>query len=177
MPNNLVDAARPIDDVVDLVGDASLVLLGEASHGTQEFYETRAEITRRLIGERNFRAMAVEADWPSAARVNDYVRSVGDDDSAEQALSDFVRFPRWMWRNEVVADLVHWMRAPDGGAGRAGFYGLDLYSLRESMHAVIDFLQKVDPDAAERARRRYACFDAFDEQAYGLATAAGYKEP
>jgi erythromycin esterase-like protein len=177
MANNVTDHVRPLDDVVDLVGDASLVLLGEASHGTQEFYETRAELTRRLIKERGFRGMAVEADWPAAARVNQYVRSVSNDQSAEEALGDFIRFPRWMWRNEVIAELVEWLRSPDGGAGRAGFYGLDLYSLRESMHAVIDFLQKVDPDAAERARRRYACFDAFDEQAYGLATATGYKEP
>jgi erythromycin esterase-like protein len=177
MANALQDAARPIDDVLDLVGDAPLVLLGEASHGTHEFYDVRAQLTRRLIAERGFRAMAVEADWPAAARVNDYVRGLGDDPDAEAALDGFVRFPRWMWRNEVIVELVEWMRAAGGGAGRAGFFGLDLYSLRESMHAVIDYLQRVDPDAAERARRRYACFDAFDEQAYGLATATGYKDP
>src|SRR5918997_3509500 len=118
-----MDGVRPVDDLLELVGDARLVLLGEASHGTHEFYEIRAALTRRLIAERGFRGVAVEADWPAAARVNRYVQGAGDDGDAPAALGDFRRFPRWMWRNGVIADLVEWMR----GRG-AGFYGLDLYS-------------------------------------------------
>ena len=165
--------ARPLDDLLALVGDARFVLLGEASHGTHEFYALRAELTRRLVAERGFRGVAVEADWPSAARVHRYVQHVGDDRDAEQALGDFVRFPRWMWRNRVVVELVEWLREHGRGAG---FYGLDLYSLRESMRAVVEYLEQIDPEAARRARNRYACFDHFDEQAYGLAAAAGEKE-
>jgi erythromycin esterase-like protein len=166
-------AARPVEDLLDLVGDARLVLLGDASHGTHEFYALRAEVTRRLIAERGFGAVAVEADWPVAARVNRYINRVGEDADAEAALGDFTRFPRWMWRNHVIVSLVEWLREHGGGAG---FYGLDLYSLRESMNAVIDYLDESDPEAAQRARRRYACFDHHDAQAYGYATASGDKE-
>jgi erythromycin esterase-like protein len=167
-----MDGVRPLDDLLELIGDARLVLLGEASHGTQEFYEIRAALTRRLIAERGFRGVAVEADWPAAARVNRYVQDAGEDGDARAALGDFRRFPRWMWRNGVIAGLVEWMR------GRAaGFYGLDLYSLRESMAAVVAYLETVDPAAAERARARYGCFDHLDDQAYGRAAALGEKEP
>jgi erythromycin esterase-like protein len=150
------------------------VLLGEASHGTHEFYAVRDELTRRLVAERGFRAVAVEADWPAAARVNRYVQGAGEDRDAEEALGDFRRFPRWMWRNGVVVGLVEWLREHGEGAG---FYGLDLYSLRESMSAVVEYLDEVDPEAAVRARARYGCFDHFDEQAYGHATASGQKDP
>jgi len=116
----------------------------------------------------------VEADWPAAARVNRYVQRAGEDRRAEEALDDFQRFPRWMWRNPVIVELVEWLREHGGGAG---FYGLDLYSLRESMTAVIEYLDAVDPDAAGRARSRYGCFDHFDEQAYGHAAASGKTDP
>jgi len=172
--DRLREAARPVEELADMVGDAKLVLLGEASHGTREFYELRAQVTRRLVAERGFRGVAVEADWPSAARVNAYVRRASDDPDAEAALGDFVRFPRWMWRNPVIVELIEWLR--DCGDD-VGFYGLDLYALRESMSAVVEYLQDVDPEAAERARDRYSCFDHFDEQAYGHAAASGYKEP
>jgi erythromycin esterase-like protein len=165
---------RLLDDLTDLVGDARIVLLGEASHGTHEFYAIRSELTRRLIAERGFRAVAVEGDWPAAARVNAYVRHAGEDPDAIAALGDFKRFPRWMWRNHVVVELIEWLREK---GGTAGFYGLDLYSLRESMSAVVDYLQRVDPAAAERARARYACFDSFEERTYGRATALDLKEP
>jgi erythromycin esterase-like protein len=163
---------RPIEELFDLVADARVVLLGEATHGTHEFYALRAELTRRLVAERGFRGIAVEADWPSAARVNHYVQRVGDDADAETALGDFRRFPRWMWRNGVIVELVEWLRDHGG----AGFYGLDLYSLRDSMAAVVEYLETIDPQAAERARGRYGCFDHFDEQAYGYATATGEKD-
>lgn len=166
---------RDCDDLLAAIDERSrFVLLGEATHGTQEFYELRSVVTRRLISERGFRAVAVEADWPAAARVNAYVRGSGSDEDATAALGEFDGFPRWMWRNEVIADLVEWMREHGRGAG---FYGLDLYSLRKSMSAVVDYLDRVDPEAAQRARSRYACFDHYDEQGYGRATAYGEKEP
>jgi predicted phosphoribosyltransferase/erythromycin esterase-like protein len=127
------------DTLLDLVGDAQFVLIGEASHGTHDFYAARARITRRLIEEKGFAAVAVEADWPDAYRVNRYVRAHSDDMTAEEALRGFERFPTWMWRNAVVLDFVGWLREHNddlGGdeAARAGFYGLDLYSLCRSMH-------------------------------------------
>ncbi|MCA1689759.1 MAG: erythromycin esterase family protein, partial [Actinobacteria bacterium] len=139
-----------------------------------EFYDARAELTRRLITDHGFRGVAVEADWPASARVDRYVRGRGEDLTAEQALAGFVRFPAWIWRNPAIARLVDWLR--DHGQG-ARFYGLDLYSLRESMSAVVAYLDGVDPAAAARARRRYGCFDGFDERAYGQAAARGEKDP
>jgi erythromycin esterase-like protein len=167
------------DPLLARVGDARVVLLGEASHGTHDFYRVRAEITKRLIRERGFRAVAVEADWPDAYRVNRYVRGRPGDGDATGALAGFRRFPQWMWRNADVLDFVGWLRAHNEGiaeeSGRVGFYGLDLYSLHTSMAAVLDYLRVVDPDAAARAARRYACFDHFgtDPQAYGYATTLG----
>jgi len=156
------------DALLGAVGDARLVLLGEASHGTHDFYRVRAEITKRLIREKGFSAVAVEADWPDAYRVNRYVRGrAGDPDSAE-ALGGFLRFPQWMWRNADVLDFVGWLRehndSRDSEAFKVGFYGLDLYSLHASMHAVIEYLKVVDPDAAVRAADRYACFEHFGPQ-------------
>ena len=173
----LTGADRDYDPLMELIGESRFVLLGEASHGTHEFYRERARITQRLIEEKGFTAVAVEADWPDAHRVNRYVRGAGDDVDAEEALSDFRRFPRWMWRNTVVVDFVEWLRTHNetiSPAGRkAGFYGLDLYSLHASMKAVIQYLERVDPDAARQARARYACFDHFgpDPQIYGFIAA------
>ena len=162
------------DALLERVGDARLVLLGEASHGTHEFYEERHRITRLLIERMGFDFVAVEADWPDAYRVNRYVRGASGDTGAETALADFRRFPTWMWRNTDVTELVDWLRDHNDGlarAERAGFYGLDLYSMRASMVAVIGYLETVDPEAARRARDRYSCFDHFgaDPQAYGYA--------
>jgi erythromycin esterase-like protein len=180
-----VEEGIPADQVLfDLVGDAQLVLIGEASHGTSEFYAARAQITRRLIEDRGFGAVAAEADWPDADRVNRYVRGGGDDATAEEALRGFARFPTWMWRNAAVLDFVGWLREHNGRPGRderakAGFYGLDLYSLYRSVHEVISYLDRVDPAAADRARKRYACFDQFsddDAQVYGFAAAFGAGE-
>ena len=172
----LTGDAADYDPLLQRTTFARYVLIGEASHGTQEFYRHRAEITKRLITERGFTAVAVEADWPDAYRVNRYVRGVGDDTSPEEALGDFKRFPVWMWRNTEVAAFVGWLRAhndalPDG-APKVGFYGLDLYSLHTSMDAVVRYLEQVDPEAAGRARERYACFDQFgrDPQIYAYET-------
>jgi erythromycin esterase-like protein len=158
--------------LLDLVGDARFVLLGEGSHGTHDFYSERAEITKRLILEKGFSAVAVEADWPDAYRVNRYVRGESDDASADAALSGFERFPTWMWRNTVVLEFVEWLRDANSAHAsddRVGFYGMDLYSLFNSMEAVVEYLDRVDPEAARRARYRYACFEHFgeDSQAYG----------
>jgi erythromycin esterase-like protein len=175
----LTGQATDYDALMEMVGDARVVLLGEASHGTHEFYHERARITRRLIEEKGFTAVAVEADWPDAYRVNRYVRGVSDDAGPDEALSDFKRFPTWMWRNVDVLNLVGWLREYNdslaAGRPKVGFYGLDLYSLYSSIEAVVRYLDEVDPEAARRARRRYACFEHFgeDSQAYGYSVELG----
>jgi erythromycin esterase-like protein len=162
--------------IVSWVGGASLVLLGEASHGTEEFYEARARITRLLIENLGFSAVAIEGDWPDAYRVNRYVQSSGRTADAVDSLSGFERFPTWMWRNRTVLDFISWLRARNSAVEperKAGFYGLDLYSLRASMQAVVAYLEKRDPKAAQAARKNYACFDQFghDTDSYAWATA------
>jgi erythromycin esterase-like protein len=165
------------DGLLDLVGDRRFVLIGEASHGTHEFYRERARVTRRLIDEHGFTAVAVEADWPDAYRVNRYALGLSDDKNADGALSDFRRFPAWMWRNHDVRAFVEWLRTRNDSqvhpATKARFYGLDLYSLRASMEAVVEYLDRVDPAEASRARERYSCFDQVggDGQAYGYGLA------
>ena len=175
----LTGAASDYDPLLDVIGQARFALLGEASHGTHEFYRARAEITKRLIQEKGFTAVAVEADWPDAYRVNCYVRGAGIDATADEALSGFRRFPTWMWRNTDVVAFVEWLREYNQtlppGTPKVGFYGLDLYSLFASLEAVIAYLDKVDPEAAQHARARYACFEhaAEDTQAYGYASTFG----
>jgi erythromycin esterase-like protein len=164
--------------VVDLIGDAEFALIGEASHGTHEFYAARAAITKRLILESGFRAVAIEGDWPDAYRVNCYIQNQGHDKDALEALSDFKRFPTWMWRNVVVVEFIEWLRDYNDGlppGERVGFYGMDLYALYGSIRALIAYLQKVDPASAARARARFSCFEVYgeDSQAYGYATASG----
>jgi len=182
----IAETARPLsgagndfDRILELAGNARVVLIGEASHGTDEFYEQRAELTKRLIAELGFRGVAAEADFPDAWRVNRFVQGRGSDTEAVEALSDFKRFPSWMWRNADVLDFVGWLREHNeriaDASAKAGFYGLDLYSLHTSIAAVLDYLDKVDPEAAKRARYRYACFEHFgeDPQTYGYATSFG----
>ena len=174
--------ARDYDPLLKLIDGTRFCLLGEATHGTHEFYRERAEITKRLIKEQGFTAIAVEADWPDAFRVNRYVRGLSDDGNANEALRGFKRFPTWMWRNTVVLDFVEWLRDYNSsfkkGAAKVGFYGLDLYSLYTSIEAVLGYLNKVDPEAGRRARYRYSCFEHFaeDTQAYGYAASFGLSE-
>src|SRR5437667_2497039 len=173
---------RDYDPLLKLVHEARFCLLGEATHGTHEFYSARVEITKRLIKEKGFTAIAVEADWPDAFRVNRYVRGLSDDRDANEALSGFKRFPTWMWRNTVVLEFVEWLRdynaSLPAGTTKVGFYGLDLYSLYASIESVLGYLDKIDPAAAKRARYRYSCFEHFaeDTQAYGYAANFGITE-
>ncbi len=175
----LTGASGDYEPLLDLVGDARFVLLGEATHGTHEFYAERARITQRLIRDKGFTAVAVEADWPDAYRVNRYIRGESKDPDPVSALSGFQRFPAWMWRNADVANLAAWLRAYNDSATRkVGFYGLDLYSLFTSMQEVLRYLDQVDPTAAQEARRHYGCFDHYyeDSQQYGYATGIGLSE-
>ncbi len=173
----IVGATSDYDGLLDLVGIRRVVLIGEATHGTHEFYRERARITCRLIDELGFNAVAVEADWPDAYRVNRYVMGLSHDGDAEPRSRDFRRFPAWMWRNRDVLRFVEWLRGRNDShrhpATKARFFGLDLYSLRASIEAVIAYLDRVDPAEARRARERYACFDhvGAEGQAYGYALA------
>lgn len=176
-PQPIADTSGDYDQLLGAIGNKRIVLIGEASHGTHEFYRERARITRRLIEEKGFRAVAVEADWPDAYRVNRYLHGAPEDADAEEALRGFRRFPTWMWRNAEVLDFIGWLRAyneRNGEADAASFFGLDIYSLYSSIAAVIDYLNRVDPEAAQRARERYACFEQFGhEQSYGRAAVLG----
>jgi erythromycin esterase-like protein len=182
-----------LDAVMAQIGDATLVLLGEASHGTREFYRLRADISKRLIIEHGFDAIAVEADWPDALQVSRYIGHGGNDRSADQALSGFQRFPQWMWRNKEMVEFIAWLRlhnahharpgqaqtsvAQTAGMAQVGFFGIDLYSLHKSIDSVLHYLDLNDAPAAARARARYGCFDQFgaDPQHYGYATSFGMK--
>ena len=175
----LAGSPNDYDSLIEMVGEARFVLLGEASHGTHEFYRERALITKRLIYQRGFNAVAVEADWPDAYRINRFVRGEGPDLDSVDALSGFKRFPQWMWRNADVLDFVGWLREHNDEQSyanrKAGFYGLDLYSLHASIEAVLAYLGKVDPEAAKRARHHYSCFEHFGKkiETYGYATGFG----
>jgi erythromycin esterase-like protein len=177
LPGMLADAAEPlphIDDekfgaFFDRFGDARVVLLGEASHGTSEFYRARAEISRRLIERHGFTIVAAEADWPDAATIDRYVRHRP---WREGELRAFERFPTWMWRNREFDKFIRWMRQHNSGRPyerMCGFYGLDLYNLSGSMQAVIDFLEREDRELARLAHKRYGCLEPWAEepQLYG----------
>ncbi len=165
------------DALLDRIGDARIVMLGEASHGTAEFYAIRAQITQRLIVEKGFTMVAIEGDWPDAARVNRFVTgdsrmANGAPRTALESLSGFQRFPTWMWRNTIILDFVDWLREHNARHPErmTHFYGLDVYSLHSSIAEVLRYLEAVDPPAAAKARERYACFEPFqDTQTYALS--------
>ena len=169
--------AADLDPLIDAIGDARFVLLGEATHGTSEFYTWRAEITQRLIEEKGFSFIAVEGDWPDCYRVNRYIKGYPDSGSgAEDVLHAFERWPTWMWANREVVVLAEWLHRHNRrrrSGEPIGFYGLDVYSLWESMAAVVAYLDRIDPAMARAARRTYACFDPYSEdvQEYARATA------
>lgn len=182
-PELIAQTAEPIEDLetcsldglLDRIGDARVVLLGESTHGTSEFYRMRARITRALLERKGFRIVAVEADWPDAARVDAYVRHRVRPPSPWIAFS---RFPTWMWRNEETLGLVEWLRDWNRDrdlTDRAGFYGLDLYSLQTSIAAVVSYLDHIDPAAARMARARYGCLTPYqaDPATYGRLAVTG----
>ncbi|WP_117194284.1 protein-L-isoaspartate(D-aspartate) O-methyltransferase [Rhizobium terrae] len=188
LPTMIAEAAEDLPDfddpafgrLFDRFGDRRLVLLGEASHGTAEFYRARAAITRHLIVHRGYTIVAVEADWPDAARVDRYVRHRP---ASERDEPPFQRFPTWMWRNTEIQALIEWMRKHNMGIGamedRAGFYGLDIYNMSGSIGAVLDYLDRVDPQAAAVARERYGCLTPWQKNpaTYGRAALSrGYAE-
>ena len=168
---------RDLHPLLALIGDAKFVLLGEASHGTSEFYTWRTEISKRLIAERGFSFIAVEGDWPDCYQLNRYVKGVNDaGGSAEEVLHAFDRWPTWMWANREVVALAEWLRQFNRNRPaemQAGFYGLDVYSLWDSMRAVMQYLERLDPQLAATARRSYNCFQPYGEdvQDYARATA------
>jgi erythromycin esterase len=172
-----LESARDLDPLIDAVGDARFVLLGEASHGTSEFYTWRMEISKRLIDEKGFSFIGVEGDWPDCYRVNRYLKRMSDSgSSAREVLHAFERWPTWMWANSEVVDLIEWLRDFNRSRGeeqRVGFYGLDVYSLWDSMRAVNEYLERIDPKLAAAARRAYNCFEPYaeDAQEYARATA------
>lgn len=168
-----IDSAS-IDALVDRIGEARVVLLGESTHGTSEFYRMRSRITRELVLRRGFRMVAVEADWPDAATVDRYVRHLPVSRRRTRA---FARFPTWMWRNEEVRELVEWLHAYNrelDADRRVSFHGLDLYSLYTSIAEVIAYLDRVDPAASRLARERYGCLTPWqsDPAAYGRAASS-----
>ena len=162
----------------DRYGDARVVLLGEATHGTSEFYRARGAITRHLIAHHGFSIVAVEADWPDAAHIDGYVRHHAPRPRRGES---FVRFPTWMWRNNEVLEFADWLRNHNEGLPadrRASFHGLDVYSLGESIHAVLAYLDRVDPAAATEARQRYGCLTPWqdDPARYGRAVIHGQRD-
>lgn len=184
LPGMIRDAAEPflsvesadLQPVLNRIGDASVVLIGEASHGTSEFYRMRARITKDLIEQKQISFVAIEADWPDAYRINDYVTHTHRNEP--HTWEAFSRFPTWMWRNEEVLEFIHWLRdfnLQRPREQRVGFYGLDLYSMFTSIHRVIHYLKRVDPAAAEVARQRYGCLTPWqqDPATYGRAALTG----
>ncbi|HEX8527113.1 erythromycin esterase family protein [Allosphingosinicella sp.] len=181
----IAGAARPIEgtasdysDILAAGGGSSRILLGESTHGTHEFYRERARISRRLIEQHGVGAVAIEGDWSPTWRVNLYVRGLGADSSAEQALSGFTRFPDWMWPNSDFRDFVEWLRAWNlerPAAERVGLYGMDVYDLYEAADAAVVWLSERDAAAAARAQSLYRCFRPYrgDTGAYGEATQGG----
>lgn len=167
--------ADGFDPLLDRVGDARVVMLGEATHGTHEFYRWRAELTRRLIDECGFSFVAVEGDWPDCDRVDRAVRGrPGAPDDPRQALTAFERWPTWMWANDEVADFCRWLRDHNAGRdapARVGFHGLDVYSLWDSMREILLYLSEHEPDQVPAAHEAYECFEPYgeDPQLYGLA--------
>jgi erythromycin esterase len=171
--------ARPITDasglgpLLERIGDARFVLIGEASHGTADFYRWRAELTKRLIAERGFGFVAVEGDWPDCFDVNCWVKDRSSGADGASALARFERWPTWMWANAEVAEFVDWLRDYNRDAGAdVGFYGLDVYSLWESMDRILRYLHDQHPDSVAAARGALACFEPYgeDPQRYAYAT-------
>lgn len=167
--------------LLNAIGNARLVLIGEATHGTEEFYQARIALSKALIEKKGFHAIAIEADWPSVYGIHRYVQGYGEINDSIHCLKEFTRFPTWMWGNTTIPPFLKWLRQYNqvlSPKNWIGFYGLDLYSLKESIHAVIEYLKMYDPDAAKMAEERYACFEQVsnDPQAYAYFIKSGVKK-
>ena len=181
----MLNNPKDLDLLFDRIGDSQFVLLGEASHGTSEFYKWRSEISKRLILQKGFSFIAVEGDWPDCFKVNGYIKSYYDScKNAYDVLHSFNRWPTWMWANKEMVELVEWLKEYNDTIVNQqklsttidktiGFYGLDLYSLWESMEAIIEYLKKKEPSLLKQAIDAYNCFEPYnkDVEAYARATA------
>lgn len=165
--------------LIDDMADAQLILMGEATHGTHEFYRIRCELTKILIQEKGFSALAIEADWPDAYLLNQYVKNNDPSLDEKSAFKNFDVFPSWMWRNGEMIKFIQWLRTYNDQINeqkfKAGLYGLDIYSLHASMKLVIEYLKKIDPKAAKEAQKRYECLDQYanDPTSYSYAITSG----
>lgn len=171
-----LENTRDLDPLIEAIGDARIVLLGEASHGTSQYYTWRTAISKRLFREKGFDFMAVEGDWPECYQVNNYIKGEQSEyTSAAELLLVFNRWPTWMWSNWEVAALVDWMRQYNQAPSRkkVGFYGLDVYSLNESLQEVVKYLERKDGSAVKAAKKAFQCFEPFtdDPQEYARAIA------
>lgn len=165
-----------LDVLVDAIGDCPIVLLGESSHGTSEFYILRAELSKRLIQHKGFSFIAVEGDWPSCYEINRFVKQYPETpQDNKEVLQSFNRWPTWMWANKETADFISWIQSHNAGEQRnkVGFYGLDVYSLWESMEEIIRYLEKIGSKELQLAKEAFSCFEPFtrNAQTYGVSAA------
>lgn len=162
------DSTDNLSPILEAIGDAKIVMLGEASHGTSEFYKVRAELSKRLIEEKGFTLIAVEGDWPSAQQVNRYIKGFKEEKKeAWEIVKSFTRWPTWMWANEEMADFIGWLKAHNSRSEqKTGFYGIDIYSLWESMEEVIHYLTHTNPSGGdlELAKKAFSCFEPFNRE-------------
>ncbi|HSU79112.1 MAG TPA: erythromycin esterase family protein [Candidatus Angelobacter sp.] len=178
--SSAVEFRNPLDfdPLIHAIGEAKLVLLGEASHGTSEFYTTRVELTKRLISEKKFRFISVEGDWPASYKVNQYIKGHPDaPQSARDILNSFDRWPTWMWANEEIIPLLDWLKAYNMDKPyneRVGFYGMDLYSLWESMETILKYLEKIGSRDIEKAKKVLTCFHPHDRKAQDYGAHAAF---
>ncbi|MFJ7825688.1 erythromycin esterase family protein [Psychrobacillus sp. NPDC096623] len=166
-----LNTSEDLTPVLKAIGDAKIVLLGEASHGTSEFYKVRAELSKRLIEEKGFTLIAVEGDWPSTQRVNRFIKGYDKDadteDNKQRLLNAFERWPTWMWANEEISELVKWLEKYNNQMednNKIGFYGIDVYSLWESLDEVVSYLRKTNPEGTDMifAKKAISCFEPFN---------------
>lgn len=174
-----INSPDDLNLLIDKMAQSKIVLLGEASHGTSEYYTIRTEITKKLIKEKGFSFIAVEGDWPSCQEVNSYIKGFSKTNlnTEEMLISAFHRWPSWMWANREVASLVEWLKDFNTNNKRdkkAGFYGLDVYSLWESMDEILNYLEKIDSSDLETAKKAFSCFEPFNRNNETYAISAGY---
>ena len=164
---HLLNSTKDLDALIDDIGDRRIVMLGESSHGTHEYYTWRTAISKRLIQEKGFSFIAVEGDWPDCYKINRYIKGYKDaGDTIKDVLMNFDRWPTWMWANWEVAALAEWLKEFNQSLSndkKTGFYGLDVYSLWDSMYAMMDYLEKEDPQTAQTVKKAIQCFEPFQE--------------